>query len=139
MLVLCLLGSPHEAAAGIHSPLWKHFTCHFFHGNIFHFIANAWALWLMRPSVSGLAKAYPLAVIASFCTLTPVVGISAVIYAWLGMELCRRLSSLADIAIFTVANLITIFIPNVAWTVHFAAFLLGLSTYIIPKIINHKS
>jgi hypothetical protein len=35
-----------------------------------------------------------------------------------------------------VANLITIFIPNVAFGVHLAAFLLGISIYIIHYHIN---
>lgn len=139
MLLFCLFVSPESVAASIHSPVWNHFICHFHHANIFHFLANAWCLWLMRPSVSDMVKAYPLAVIASFCTVTPMVGISAVIYAWLGMELCKRISSVFDIVIFSLANLITIFIPSVAWTVHFAAFLLGFSVYMASQIIKHRN
>jgi hypothetical protein len=35
-----------------------------------------------------------------------------------------------------VANFITIFIPNVAFGVHLAAFILGISVYMIDRQIN---
>lgn len=111
-------------------------TCHFFHANIFHWFCNAMALWFMRPSPRQIAYALALAVLAMFFTMTPTIGFSAVIYGYIGMNIIRWNVSLIDWATFLVANFITIFIPNVAFGVHLAAFILGISVYMIDRQIN---
>jgi hypothetical protein len=52
------------------------------------------------------------------------------------MNIIRWNVSLIDWATFLVANFITIFIPNVAFGVHLAAFILGVSVYMIDRKIN---
>lgn len=111
-------------------------ACHFFHTNIFHWFCNAMALWFMRPSPKDIAYAFVLAVLAMFFTMTPTIGFSAVIYGYIGMNIIRWNVSLIDWATFLVANFITIFIPNVAFGVHLAAFILGVSVYMIDRKIN---
>lgn len=111
-------------------------TCHFFHANIFHWFCNAMVLWMMRPTPKQITYAFILAVCAMFFTMTPTIGFSAVIYAYIGMNIVRWNVSLIDWATFLVANFITIFIPDVAFGVHLAAFLLGISVYIIDRQIK---
>ena len=111
-------------------------TCHFLHANIFHWFCNAMALWFMRPSPRQIAYALSLAVLAMFFTMTPTIGFSAVIYGYIGMNIIRWNVSLIDWGTFLVANFITIFIPNVAFGVHLAAFILGVSVYMIDRKIN---
>ena len=110
--------------------------CHFFHANIFHWFCNAMVLWMMRPNPKQITYAFVLAVWAMFFTMTPTIGFSAVIYAYIGMNIIRWNVSLIDWATFLVANFITIFIPDVAFVVHLAAFQLGISAYIIDRQIN---
>jgi membrane associated rhomboid family serine protease len=137
-LLAVTLFAPNSSIHGacLHSPFWNKLTYHLYHANIFHFIANAYALCLMRPSPSDMLKAFPLAVAASIFTKTPTVGISAMIYAYIGMNITKWKVSMIDWATFIVANLITIFIPNVAFGVHLAAFLLGISVHITHSKIN---
>lgn len=129
LLLVLFTTSPQTEGAFLFGQHLNRFTYHFYHANIFHFLANAWALWLMRPSFSDLAKAYPLAVIASLFALQPTIGFSAIIYAYIGINIIRWKVSLVDWGVFITANLITLFIPNIAFGVHFAAFTLGITTW----------
>lgn len=138
LLLLCLFADPAIHGACIYSDMGSRFTCHFFHGNFFHFLANACCLWMIRPSVSDMAKAYPLAVVATLFTTMPTVGISGIVYAHLGMNMCRYRITFADWAVFIMANVATLFIPSIAWPVHFAAFFLGLSVYIVSFILKDR-
>lgn len=131
-LLLCLaIFVPNAQGADIFSPFYTKLTCHFFHSSIFHWMCNAMCLWLMRPSPKQIALAYPLAVVTMFATETPTVGFSAIIYAYLGMNIFRWNISLIDWGTFIVANIISMLIPNVAWGVHFASFMLGWAVFYI--------
>lgn len=138
-LLLCITlfaASPQMHGGFLMSSITNKLACHFFHANIFHWFCNAMALWIMRPSPKQIAYALALAVLAMFFTMTPTIGFSAVIYGYIGMNIIRWKISLIDWATFLVANFITIFIPNVAFKVHLAAFMLGISVYIIHYQIN---
>lgn len=111
-------------------------TCHFFHANLFHFACNAMCLWLMRPSPMQIAMAFPLAVISMFATIEPTIGFSAVLYAYMGMNIFRWNVSLIDWAMFIVANIVSAFIPGVAFGVHLAAFVLGFLAWLWMKQIR---
>lgn len=134
--LLCLTLFSGHSGAHLLSDFSDKLTCHFYHANIFHWCCNAMALWLMRPSPKDVAYAFPIAAMAMFFTLTPTIGFSAAIYAYIGMNIIRWKVSLIDWATFIVANLITIFMPNVAFGVHLAAFLLGISVHITHCQIN---
>lgn len=134
--LLCLTLFGQHNGAHLLSDFPDKLSCHFYHANLFHWFCNAMALWLMRPSPKEILYAFPLAVTAMFFTLTPTIGFSAVVYAYIGMNIIRWNVSLIDWATFIVANLITIFIPNVAFGVHLSAFLLGISVHIVHRQIN---
>lgn len=128
--------SPQIHGGFLMSSIANKLTCHFFHANLFHWACNAMALWIMRPSPKDIVHAFILASLAMFFTMTPTIGFSAVIYAYIGMNIIRWKVSLIDWITFIVANLITIFIPSVAFGVHLTAFLLGISVYILHHQIN---
>lgn len=69
-------------------------------------------------------------------TLEPTIGFSAIIYAYIGMNIVRWKVSLVDWVTFIVANAITAFIPGVAFGVHLAAFMLGISVWFIQMKIK---
>lgn len=121
--------TPQMKAAFLHAPFGNLFLCHFFHTNLWHLMANAFALALMRPAPKELAIAFPVASLAMLCTDTPTIGFSAILYAYIGINIIRWKVSLMDWITFIVANFITIFIPDVAFSVHLAAFSLGLVAY----------
>ena len=138
-LLLCITlfaSSPQMNGGFLMSSFTNKLTCHFFHANIFHWFCNAMALWLMRPNPKQISHAFILAACSMFFTMTPTIGFSAVIYAYIGMNIIRWNVSLIDWGTFLVANIITIFIPGVAFGVHLAAFLLGISVHIIERQIN---
>ena len=141
-LLMVLLGitlftqSPQLQGAHLMSACSAKLVCHFFHANLFHWFCNAMALWLMRPSPKDMLLAFPMAFIAMFCTTTPTIGFSAVIYAYLGLNIIRWNVSLVDWGTFLTANTLTLFIPGVATGVHAAAFLLGLACYTAICLIH---
>lgn len=112
------------------------FTCHFFHANLFHWLCNAFALWMMRPSPSMVAVSLGYASASMLFTLEPTIGFSAVLYAYIGMNIIRWKISLIDWVTFIVANAITAFIPGVASGVHLVAFLFGFAHWTIEYNLN---
>lgn len=138
LLVLCLFGDSVSNGASIYSPLANHLKCHFFHANLFHLTANALCLLLMRPSPKQLLYGYPIAVLATFCTTTPTVGISAVIYAYIGLYIIYWKLSNYDLLTFIIANIITIFIPNIATTMHMVSFFIGLLCAMVYKRYEYR-
>lgn len=137
MLALTLFTrDPGLHGAWICSPFMTKLTCHFYHANLFHFACNAMCIWLMRPSPAQIAQSLVLAVITMFCTIEPTIGFSAVLYAYIGMNIFRWKIPIVDWIMFAVANLVTIFIPGVAFATHLAAFLLGFYTWFLGKQIK---
>lgn len=137
LLVLTLFAeSPHFHGAWIYSSFDYKVTCHFYHANIFHLFANVLCLWIMRPGPLQIAYAFPLAVTSMFFTLDPTIGFSAVLYAYMGMNMFRWNVSPSDWIMFIVANIFTAFIPGVAFTVHLVSFILGFSVYYSHCQIN---
>ena len=136
-LLLCLaVFMPDVPGAHLMTPFSTKLSCHFFHANLLHWFCNSMCLWLLRPSPMQIVHAFPSAVTAMFFTTNPTIGFSAVIYAYIGMNIFRWKISMVDWATFIMANLIGMCLPNIAWQVHLAAFVLGWSIYYIQKQIN---
>lgn len=138
LLLITLFVAPNMHGGFFMSSLYNKLTCHFYHANLFHWMCNAMCLWLMRPSPMQILKAFPFAVAAMFFTDIPTVGFSAIIYAYIGMNIVGWKVSLIDWAVFMGANLFSAFMPNVAFGVHLAAFTLGISFDMIYRYITHK-
>jgi len=80
-----------------------------------------------------MLKAWLAAIFATFLVFTPAIGFSAIIYAYLGMNIIKWKVSLIDWALLISSNMFTIFIPNIAFWTHFVAFSIGMSAYYINK------
>lgn len=138
-ILLCLTlftQSPQMKGAFFTSPLQNHLLCHFYHANLWHWAANAFCLYVMRPKPSDIAYTIPVAAMATFFTMTPTIGFSAVLYAFIGMNILRWNLPFFDWVMFIFANIVTIFIPGVAFGVHLTAFLLGISANSIHEHIR---
>lgn len=137
LLALTLFAeSPQMHGGFLMSSLANKLACHFYHANIFHWATNSMALLLMRPSPKQIAYSFPIAFAAMFFTDNPTIGFSAMIYAFLGLNIIRWKVSMIDWATFIIANILTIFMPKVAFGVHFASFSLGIAAYYIHQHIN---
>lgn len=128
--------SPQLHGGSLFSEQSANLTCHFFHANFFHWACNAFCLWFMRPSPMQLFLAWPLASMATLFTTEPTIGFSAVLYAYIGMNIVRWRVSLMDWGIFILANAVSVFIPGIASGVHLAAFLLGLAVWYLTFMFN---
>ena len=92
----------------------------------------------MRPNPSDILKAFPIAVASSFFTDTPTIGISAMVYAYIGMNVLKWNVSRNDWYIFIGANLASALLPNIAFAVHLAAFVIGIITHKTIERFGHK-
>lgn len=114
---------------GLHVAL----THHFFHVNIFHLAANALSIWLIfgrgrKVAWKTLITAYICATISWYFSSGSVVGMSNMIFAFLGL----RTPSLKDawwrqsaVITFLVVTTCMALIPNISTVTHLTSFILG--------------
>lgn len=119
-------------------------TYHFFHANPFHLAANLLSVWLIfRRGVKyrwqAIALAYILAVISWHFTSDSIVGISNMVFAYLGL----RTPSFRDgwwrqstVITFLVVTLAMAFLPNVSGITHITSFVLGCACAAFKRILN---
>ena len=106
---------------------WQaHFIAQVFHVNAFHLLANLYVFWITRTSPRELLAAYLLSIPATFATSTTAIGFSSVLYALIGMKICRVRMKPVEWSMFVLGNAATVFIPAIAFGVHLAAFMMGL-------------
>lgn len=134
LLIYLLPVSTPSVAASTTSSWWTHLIYPFFHANIFHLLANIYALWFIRPTWAILLTAWAIAVASSWITPVPVVGFSSMIYAIWGMNMLN--ASQKSWIIFLAINFITIFLPGMGWMVHFSAFTIGLLYSYFKRLSN---
>lgn len=134
LLIYLLPVSTPSVAASTASSWWTHLVYPFFHANIFHLLANIYALWFIRPTYPILLTAWAIAIASSWITPVPVVGFSSIIYAIWGMNMLN--ASQKAWIIFSAINLITIFLPDMGWMVHFSAFTIGLLYSYFKRLSN---
>lgn len=128
--------NPELHGACMNSSWTNHVTCHFYHANLFHWGCNALALWLMRPNPYAMLVALVYGSFAMLTATQPTIGISATIYAYIGMNIFRWNMRLSDWATFIIANTLTYFMPDVAFGVHLAAFIVGVCHAYIEYQLN---
>lgn len=128
--------SPQMHGSSLMSSFTSKLTCHFFHANLFHWACNALCLWLMRPSPMQITAAIPCAAMAMYFTDEATIGFSAIIYAYIGMNIFRWKLSIEDWITFIVANFIGAFLPGIAFRVHLSAFLLALSAQYLASLVK---
>lgn len=106
------------------------FLYHFFHGNLFHLLANVLSLYVMIPHSKTwhLASAYAIATLCAFVIPSPMIGISNVAYALIGVRSpsfdsywWRHPGTL----IFFSVTILMLFLPNISGVSHIVSFVVG--------------
>lgn len=108
-------------------------TYSFFHGNVFHWAANMLALWsIFNPKHKHNARqlfiGYLIALAVYPLSFKPVVGISNILYAVLGMRtpaFNHPWWEAPTTITFLVITIAMVFIPNISAVTHIASFALG--------------
>lgn len=121
-----------------HATLPHFLLYHFSHANIFHLLANLYALYLFKPRVTTIIASYLIATLAAYLdTLlipTATCGLSAFLFASFARNYVAWHRNLIPILL---AIAVTAFIPNLNWHVHLIAFALSYLFWLI--IYTHKA
>lgn len=112
---------------------------HFFHGNLFHLLANLLSLYFILPYLKRwqMGVGYGIASLSILASVTPVIGFSNLIYAFIGLrspsfksKWWRHSGTIA----FMVITLAMVFIPNVSAVTHIICFSAGV---MVSAIVRH--
>lgn len=106
------------------------FLHHFFHGNIFHLLANLLSLYFIVPRAKSwhLIAGYFIGSLSLLAVTNPVVGISNLIYAVIGLRSPSFDSwwwRHPGTKTFLMVTVLMIFIPNISATTHIVSFMVG--------------
>lgn len=125
--------------------LLSRFSYPLFHVNILHAICNAWALitlvfyYDLHWEKIALAFAIAVSIPACFLSETPVVGMSGVCFALMGMTFFvvrRKVMFMSWAAAFLIAGF---FLPGVAAMVHVYCYAVGLAVGALTSpLLWHK-
>ena len=86
LLVLYFISEPTPVYPGC--DLLHRFTFHFNHSNIWHLLANASCIYVMKKF--RWIESYVISVLCSWVILSPTVGISGMVFAAIGCNLGKR-------------------------------------------------
>lgn len=114
------------------------FLYHFFHGNIFHLLANALSLYIMVPRSKTwhLVSAYAIATLYAAVIPSPMIGISNVVYALIGVRSPSFDSwwwRHTGTRIFFFVTILMLFLPNVSGVSHIVVFIVGMVVSILTR------
>ena len=103
---------------------------HFFHGNLFHLLANLFSLYFVLPYLKRwqMGAGYAIASLSVLATATPVIGFSNLIYAFIGLRSPSFKSKWwrhSGTMVFLVVTLLMVFIPNISAVTHIVCFSAG--------------
>lgn len=114
------------------------FVYHFFHGNIFHLFANGLALYFLLPRVKPwqLILAYSIATLSPLIATMPIVGISNIIYAIIGLRSPSFQSAWwrhYGTITFLVVTLLMLFLSNISAVTHIVCFVSGVAISVLVR------
>lgn len=125
-------------------------TYHFFHANIFHLAANCVSIWYLfkvkkgrsdRRMLVELLLAFCIASLTYFISMRPVVGISNILFAVIGLRtppLGHPWWRSPGTLIFFSITLLMLFLPQLAALTHIASWVLGaVLAALLRKIRGH--
>lgn len=143
-VVYLVAGCP-EYLAGDDMSLWlKACTHHIFHANIFHLAVNCLSIWVVfspkrKDNCRTLILAFIIASLSYFIALRPVVGVSNILFASLGLRTphfkhpwWKAKSTL----IFLAVTLLMFFFPQFSAITHVSSFLCGVLVSLIIRRIK---
>lgn len=111
---------------------------HFFHGNLFHLLANGLSLYVILPRTKKwqIVAAYIIACIVALPISQPMLGFSNVIYALIGVKTPSFDSYWwrhSGTIIFFAVTLLMLFLPNVSGISHILSFIVGVAVSVIYR------
>lgn len=86
LLVLYFLSEPTPVYQGCE--ILHRFIFHFYHSNIWHLLANASCIYVMKKF--RWLESYVVALLCSWLIVTPTVGISGIVFAAIGFNLGEK-------------------------------------------------
>lgn len=106
------------------------FLHHFFHGNVCHLLVNFLSLYFVVPRAKRwhLVTGYFIASLSLLAATTPVVGVSNLIYAVIGVRSPSFDSwwwRHPGTKTFLIVTVLMVFIPNISATTHIVSFMVG--------------
>lgn len=115
-----------------------------FHANWWHLAVNCLAIWTIFPpkrkgNTWQLAVAFVIAVLIYPLSLRPVVGISNVLYAVIGLRtpaLSSRWWRKPAVLVFLAVTFLMLFIPQFSAVTHIAALLCGMMLAAVKRGLN---
>ena len=115
-----------------------------FHANWWHLAVNCLAVWTIfnprrNDNIRNFFTAFVISVLVYPLSLRPVVGISNLLYAVIGLRtpaLSSRWWRQPGVIAFLVITLLMLFIPQFSATTHIAAFLAGMLVAAVKRGLN---
>ena len=115
---------------------------HFFHGNIFHLLANGLSFYVIAPKTKTwqFVVAYAISCLVALPISQPMLGFSNIIYALIGIKTpsfdsywWRNVGTI----IFFAVTLLMLFMPNVSGISHIMSFAVGVVVSIIHRFLSN--
>lgn len=136
-LIFILAGCPGYLADPSVNVWLKAVSYHLFHANIFHLAANLLSVWFIfrvmpyrneAANAKDLAFGFIIATLAYFVATRPVVGISNIIYAVIGLRtpsLSHRWWRQQTTIAFLVLTVAMLLVPRLSALTHIVSFIAG--------------
>lgn len=111
----------------------------FIHANIFHLACNCIALWAVlgrgiATDIVTLMLAWCLGFIGFCLSPAPVVGVSGIVFASIGLQAERFLKSMRNVATIAICLLMGLIVPDISVVAHLVPFVLGIAFWLFGKI-----
>lgn len=130
MLTVQVNVEPERLWMNCDSPWYTHFTYIFCHAGWMHLIINAYALlhlvFICHASWRNMSVAWVISFLLPYTGEMPVVGMSTLIYALLGLVIVDSPKWITLIAINAAIILSSVFIPHIAVIPHLVCFASGI-------------
>ena len=116
----------------------------FLHANLFHLLVNTYATFLLfdpgrKDNMRCLVMGYIISFIVYPLSFRPVIGISNLLYAVIGLRTPPFYSPFwrnPMVILFLSVTVLMVFIPSIAATTHVASFILGMLTAMASREIK---
>ena len=148
LALLVTLGCPDYLADPAVSPWLRAVSYHWFHANIFHLAANCLSIWFVfkvtpyrseKTNVRNFFTAFIIATLTWFTATRPVVGVSNILFATLGLRTpsfrhpwWRHPGTL----IFFAITLLTLLVPQFSAVTHIISFICGVAIAAVKRKLN---
>ena len=145
IILLTILLLPHSTEWIVGQDIYVRMALHhFFHGNLFHLLANLLSLYLILPYLKRwqMGVGYIIASLSILATATPVIGFSNLIYAFIGLRSPSFNSYWwrhPGTMVFLVVTLAMVLIPNISAVTHIICFSVGVVVSAIVRQLKQIS